>query len=73
MKKKSLIVRIIAIVMCALLLLGVISAAISAFGYDVNSTLPATGSSSKTVWIAVIGLVAVVIAAACVIISKKKK
>lgn len=68
MKKKSLVVRIIAIVLCALMILGVVSAAISAFAYD---GVPATGSNDNIIWFAVaLGIATVVI---CVLAATKKK
>ncbi|MCR5523356.1 MAG: LPXTG cell wall anchor domain-containing protein [Clostridia bacterium] len=68
--KRSLIIRIIAIGLCALMLLGVVTAAISAYAV---SPMPATGSSSKTIWIAVAAVVAVAVVAVCLISAKKKK
>lgn len=69
------VIRVIAIVMASLMLLGVFGAAISAFAADeifsVN-TIPATGQPSSKVPF-IIGGIALVAAIICVILSKKSK
>ncbi len=74
MKKRSLIVRIIAIILCALMILGVVTAAISAFSYDASAvSLPETGSNPNAIWVAVAGIAAALAAAICVVSAKKAK
>ena len=66
-KKRSLIVRIIAIVMCALMILGVVSAAISAIAYDGT---PVTGSNDNIIWF---GIAAVIAVAVIIVLAATKK
>ena len=69
-KKRSLIVRIIAIALCALMILGVVSAALSALAYD--GTVPETGSNDHIIWFAVAIILAVGIIIALAVTKKKK-
>ena len=74
MKKRGMGVRIVAIILCALMVLSVFAIALTrAFAYDVEAEMIATTGSSLT-WIifAVAGGVAV-IAAVVAVISKKKE
>lgn len=69
------VIRIIAIVMAALMVLGVLGGAISAFALDteaVSQTIPATGQSSAVIpiIIAVVSFLGVIL---CVVMSPKKK
>ncbi len=67
------VIRIVAIVMAALMLLGVFGAAISAFALENTIHVyenPATGQPSSVVPI-VIGIVAFIAAIICVVLSKK--
>lgn len=67
------IIRVIAIVMAALMLLGVFGAAISAFALENAQPVyanPATGQPSSVIPI-VIGIIAFVAAVICVVLSKK--
>ena len=59
MKDRSLFVRIVAIILCALMVGGALTAAISAFAADVNlAASPDTGSRNN-VWVIVAAVVAV--------------
>lgn len=69
MKKRSLIVRIVAIVLCALMVLGIVAGAISAFA---SEAAPATGSTSQKIPI-IIGILAVLLVTACIVMPKFKK
>lgn len=79
MKKRNMFIRIFAIVLCLIMVLGVIVVGIStlANGEEVVSVVSAvadTGSNDKPmVIIAAIAVVAVAAAAACVISSGKNK
>lgn len=67
------VIRVVAIVMAALMLLGVFGAAISAFALESTITVyenPATGQPSSFVPI-IIGVVAFIAAIVCVVLSKK--
>lgn len=69
------LIRVVAIVMAALMLLGVFGAAISAFALENTQSIPnnpATGQPSSMVPV-IVGLVAFVAAIICVVISKKGK
>lgn len=69
------VIRVVAIVMAALMLLGVFGAAISAFATDgvVNTmSIPVTGQRSATVPV-IIGIIALIAAIICIVISKKSK
>ncbi len=69
------IIRIIAIVMAALMFLGVFGAAISAFatdGISSNTSIPKTGQPSSYVPM-IVGGIALIAAIVCVILSKKSK
>ena len=71
MKRRTLIVRIVAIVLCALMVLGIVGGAISIFAAD--GCCPAqTGSSSQAIPI-VLGVLAALLVVACVVIPKLKK
>lgn len=72
MKRHNLFVRIVAIILCAIMVLGVATAAISAFAAD--GTVPDTGSSDMTMVIVVAAL-AVAVIVGCLVLPKflKKK
>ncbi len=68
-------IRIVAIVLAALMLLGVFGAAISAFAagdMGVSSHIPAMGQPSSKVPI-IVGCLALIAAIVCIVISKKSK
>ena len=75
MKKRKLITRIIAIVMCALLVLGIVTVAIYALaeGPVAAAAAPDTGSNDKVIIFAVAGALALVVAIICVAASSKSK
>ncbi len=73
MKKRNLFVRITAIVLCALMVISVFSAAIYAFAADVSvAPSPETGSPDNT-WLILIAVVAILAIATCVILPRMKK
>ncbi len=73
--KRNIIIRIVAIFLCALMLLSVITAALYAYAADTSSIAlaPDTGSSNAVIW--VIGSVAVALIAivVCLVMPKKNK
>lgn len=71
MKKRNLIIRIIAIALCVVMVLGVVTVVF--YAYAASPDAVATGSNSKVLWFGVAGAVAVAAIAACLISSKKSK
>lgn len=76
MNKRNLFVRITAIVLCAIMVLSVVSAAIYAFAADetVQAASVNTGSPDNT-WVIVAIVAAILVVVACVVIpmiNKKK-
>lgn len=73
--KRNLIVRIVAIVLCAIMVLGIVTVAFTAFAADpaLVAASPETGSNDATVWIIIAVVVALMMIAACLIIPKAKK
>lgn len=76
MKKRNLFVRITAIVLCAIMVLSVVTAALYAFAAEPTATAVAadTGSPDNT-WIIVAVVAAILVVAACIVVprfSKKK-
>lgn len=73
MKKRNIFIRITAIILCAIMVLGVFSAAIYAFAADTSAAPPpATGSPDNT-WLILVAVVAILLIVACVVIPKIKK
>ncbi len=72
MKRHNLFVRIVAILLCAIMVLGVVTAAISAFAADVN--VPETGSTDMT-FVIIAAVLAVAVIVGCIVLPKfiKKK
>ena len=72
--KRNLIIRIVAIFLCALMVLSVVTAALYAFAAE--STAPAfspeTGSSDAVVWVIVAIAIAVIAISVCLISQRKK-
>lgn len=67
------VIRVVAIVMAVLMLLGVFGVALTAFATDgIIVSIPKTGQPSSTVPF-VIGIVALAAAIICVVMSKKSK
>jgi hypothetical protein len=73
--KRSLIVRIVAIVLCALMVLSVVTIAITAFAADASllAAPPDTGSDNIYIWVIGAVVVAIVAIAVCLVIPKSKK
>lgn len=71
--KRNLIIRIVAIFLCALMVLSVVTAAFYAFAADSTAALPETGSSNAVIWVVAAIAVAVAAIAACLILPKTKK
>lgn len=72
--KRNLIIRIVAIILCAVMVLSVVTVAITAFAADAAVAMsPETGSGNTTIWI--VGAVAVALLAivACIVLPKMKK
>ena len=73
MKDRSLFVRIVAIILCALMVGGALTAAISAFAADVNlAASPDTGSRNN-VWVIVAAVVAVAVIVLCLLLPNLRK
>lgn len=74
MKKRNWVVRVIAIVLCAIMILGVGTAALYAFaaGEPSLTSSPQTGSPSM-VWVIAAVAAAVAVIAACLVAPKIKK
>lgn len=73
MKKRNLFIRITAIILCAVMVLGVFTAALYAFAADASAApLPDTGSPDNT-WLILIAVLAILAIVACVVIPKMKK
>ena len=76
MHKRNLFVRITAIVLCAIMILGVFTVALYAFAADPTAQAAAveTGSPNNT-WVVVAVVAAILVIAACIVVprvSKKK-
>ncbi len=73
MNKRNLFVRITAIILCAIMVLGVFSAAIYAMAYDADAVpTPVTGSPDNTVPI-LIAVAAILAIVACIVVPRLKK
>ncbi len=73
MKKNNLIVRIVAIVLCAIMVLGVVTAAFSAFALSPDSAPAPDTGSAPMVWVIVAVVAAVAVIAGCLVIPKVNK
>ena len=76
MKKRSIMVRIVAIILAALMIISVAAVAFTAFAADSEIEVPVTGQqTANTKWLVLVIVVAVIAIAACVILpmAKKKK
>ena len=76
MHKRNLFIRITAIVLCAIMILSVVTAALYVFAAEPTATAVAaeTGSADNT-WVIVAVVAAILVVAACIIVpivSKKK-
>lgn len=76
MNKRNLFVRITAIVLCAIMILSVVTAALYAFAADATAqAAPASTGSPDNTWVIVAIVAAILVVAACVVIpmiNKKK-
>ena len=75
MQKRSLFVRITAIVLCAIMVLGVVTAALYAFAADdaVLFAAPAQTGSPNNTWVIIAVVVALAVIVGCAFIPKMKK
>ena len=75
MNKRNLFVRITALVLCAIMLLGVVTAALYAFAAEdaVLYAAPAQTGSPDNTWVIIAVIVALLIVVACAFIPKFKK
>lgn len=75
MQKRSLFVRITAIVLCAIMVLGVVTAALYAFAADdaVLFAAPAQTGSPNNTWVIIAVVVALAVVVGCAFIPKMKK
>ncbi len=73
MNKRNLFVRITAIILCALMVLSVVTAALYAFAAEptVAVASPDTGSESMT-WVIIAAVAAVAVIAGCLVVPKMK-
>lgn len=73
MKGRSLFVRIVAILLCALMVVSVVTVALYAFAAEPeNVASPATGSESM-LWVIVAVVAAVAVIIGCLVAPKMKK
>lgn len=73
MNKRNLFVRITAIVLCALMVLSVVTVALYAFAAEPTAVAsPATGSESMT-WVIVAAVAAIAVIVGCLVVPKMKK
>lgn len=68
--KRKLIIRIIAIILCAIMVLGVVTVALNAFAAE---TVPTTGSSKNFIWFIVAGCAALAAIIVLAVTQKKNK
>lgn len=73
MNKRNLIVRIVAVILCAIMVLGVGTAAISAFAADTQAAVAPNTGSQPMLWVIIAVVAAVAVIAGCLIIPKVKK
>lgn len=73
MKGRNLFVRITALVLCALMVISVVTAALYAFAAEPAAVAsPDTGSESMT-WVIVAVVAAIAVIAGCLVVPKIKK
>lgn len=75
MQKRNLFVRITAIVLCAIMLLGVVTAAFYAFAAEdaVLFAAPAQTGSPNNTWVIIAVVVALVVVIGCAVVPKLTK
>lgn len=73
MKGRNIFIRIMALILCAVMLLGVVTAALYAFAAEPAAvSAPATGSENMT-WVIVAVVAAVAVIIGCLVVPKIKK
>lgn len=72
MKNRKLIIRIIAIFLCALMILSVVTILLNVLAAGPGEVVE-TGSNPHIIWFGVAACVGVAVAAACIVTSKSKK
>ncbi len=74
MNKRNLFVRITAIILCALMVLSIVTVALYAFAAEPVATVasPETGSESM-VWVIISAVAAVAVIVGCLVVPKMKK
>jgi hypothetical protein len=72
MKGRNIFVRIVAIILCAVMILSVVTAALYAFAAEATVPSPETGSANMT-WVVVAVVAAIAVIAGCLVIPKIKK
>lgn len=74
MKKRNLFVRIMAIVLCAIMVLGVVAVAFTAFAAEptAQTAVVETGSPNNT-WVIVAVVAAILVVVACVAVPRMSK
>ncbi|MBQ2841627.1 MAG: hypothetical protein IJE72_01170 [Clostridia bacterium] len=73
MNKRNLFVRIVAILLCAIMVLGVGTAAITAFAAGPDSVAAPNTGSQPMLWVVIAVVAAIAVIAGCLIIPKVKK
>ena len=72
MNRRNLFVRIMAIVLCAIMVLGVVATAFYAFAAG-DAVAPAQTGSPNTTWVIAAVAVALLILISCIVVPKMKK
>ncbi len=74
MKGRNLFVRITALVLCAIMIIGVVTVAFYAFAAEPTAAVsaPETGSENMT-WVIVAVVAAIAVIAGCLVVPKIKK
>ena len=72
MKGRNLFVRITALVLCALMIISVVTVALYAFAAEPTAAVPDTGSESM-IWVIVAVVAAIAVITACLVVPKMKK
>ena len=73
MNKRNIFVRIVAIVLCVIMVLGVATAAITAFAADVDAVAAPDTGSQPMLWVVIAVVAAIAVIAGCLVIPKIKK
>lgn len=73
MNKRNIFVRIVAIVLCVIMVLGVATAALTAFATDAGTVAAPDTGSQPMLWVVIAVVAAVAVIAGCLVIPKIKK